>query len=68
MSLSNHQKHGFVVLPKAFRRNKNFVFVKSFMAKNLKEAKWNGRSVGSLFPGEVGRVEQVRFIESGGQI
>lgn len=68
MSKSNHQKHGFVVLPKAFRRDKNFISIKSFIAKNLKEAKWNGKPVRSLFSSEVGRIEEVRFIETGGQL
>ena len=67
MSKSNHQKHGFYPKGKKFR-DKNFVFMKSFLARNLKHAKWNGDPIGSLFPGEVGRMEGVRFIEIGGQV
>lgn len=63
MSKSNHQKHGFLVVPKIYRRDKNFVRIKSFVAKNLKYAKWNGSPVGLLFPGEIGKVESVRFVE-----
>jgi hypothetical protein len=68
MSKSNHQKHGFLPRKKGFRRDKDFVLIKSFMAQNLKRARWNGKSVGSLFLGEVGRIEGMRFIETGGQL
>jgi hypothetical protein len=68
MSKSNHQKHGFVPRKKEFRRGKDFVSIKSFMAQNLKWARWNGTPVGSLFPGEVGRIEAVRFFETGGHL
>lgn len=67
MSLSNYQKHGFIVLPKAFRRDKSWVEVKKFIREEKKRAIWNGKSVGSLFTGEVGRVEGIRLVETGGQ-
>jgi hypothetical protein len=66
MSKSNHQKHGFVILSKAFRRDKVWVITKKFFRKDKKRAIWNGEPVGSLFDGEVGRVESIRFIEAGG--
>jgi hypothetical protein len=67
MSKSNHQKHGFHPKGRKFR-DKNFVFMKSFVANSLKYARWNGDPVGSLFPGEVGKIEGVRFIEIGDQL
>jgi len=65
MSKSNHQKHGFHPKKKGWKRDKNFVFINSFMAKNLKHARWNGTPL-DVFPGEVGRLESIRFIETGG--
>jgi len=68
MSKSNHQKHGFVVRTEGSRRDKSWIPVKKFIRENKKRARWNGDPVGSLFSGEVGRVEEVRFIERGGQL
>lgn len=65
MSKSNHKKHGFDPIQKQFRRSKDFVSVKTYMSRILKDAKWNGKSPDSLFRGEVGRLENIRFIETG---
>jgi hypothetical protein len=66
MSKSNHQKYGFHPRRKGDRRDKDFVRAKTFIAKTLKYAKWNGTPIDSLFPCEVGRVESIRFVETGG--
>jgi hypothetical protein len=66
MGKSNHQKHGFVILSKAFRRDKVWVVDKKFIRKIKKSAIWNGRPYKGIFRGEVGRVESIRLIEAGG--
>ena len=65
MSKSNHQKHGFVVSTRAMRRD-GWILAKKLFRDNKKRATWNGKPVGSLFSGEVGRAEGARFIEIGG--
>lgn len=67
MSKSNHQKHGFIAVTGAQRRE-GWIQAKKLFREYKKRAIYNGRSIGSLFPGEVGRIEEVRFIETGGQV
>ena len=68
MRKSNHQKHGFRCTSKAFRRDKSWTTWKGYTRKAKRRATFNGNPVGSLFAtGEVGIVESIRFIETGGQ-
>ena len=64
MSKSNHQKHGFVVRTEGSRRDKFWITAKKLFREYKKRAIWNGRPV---VLGELGHIEQVRFIEIGGQ-
>lgn len=64
MSKSNHQKYGFHPSPKWARGIKGFFFI----PKLLRYERWNGRSLPLFSNSEVGGIEGMRFIESGGQI